>query len=60
MQTKLLGHVLRAKVDDPLRHVSLLPGSASRLPEWKGRGRGKKETDKEFKRRSGKPRKTGF
>ena len=56
MQTKLFGQVLRAKDDDPLRQVSLLPGTANRLPEWKGRGRGKKEVDREFKRRSGKPR----
>ena len=43
MQTKLFGHVLRAKENDPLRQVSLLPGTANRLPEWKGRGRGKKK-----------------
>ena len=50
------GHVLRARGDYPQSQVSLIPGTANRLLEWKGRGRGKKETDKAFKWRSGKPR----
>ncbi len=50
METKLFGHVVRAKDDDPLRQVSLLPGTADRLPEWMGRGRGKKEVDREYQK----------
>ena len=31
-KTKLLGHVIRANQDDPLRQVSFLPGTITVLP----------------------------